>query len=141
MRLARLCFAIALVSLLGCGGSPNSGQSSLSNTGDDTNSDAPPAEATDEQKIRRAQLGTCGPMCERLVDCSVQDLRNNKSEAEIAEMQLEQLVPRAIDDCNAKCSGATISPRQIRVVQECVNGPEECKDYVTCLDKAQRGSE
>lgn len=98
-----------------------------------------PAERTSEDKLRAAQLSACAAVCERLTDCAVEGARENMSEEELANLNLEQTSPEHTRRCNEGCGHKSLSPRQIKVMRECVNGPAECPAYVDCLDRAKPG--
>lgn len=131
MRTSMIAAALLLLGTA-CGGSSGTEPKPIDNS-------KPAGSQSDEDAtIQRAQFASCRPVCERLIDCSVQDLHREKSDAEIAEVNLPETVPKAIDDCESTCRQKSLSPRQINVMQECVNGPQDCGAYVTCLDRAKR---
>jgi hypothetical protein len=121
--------AIALVLLAAaCGGSKEPAPSEP----------APAPAPTEEAKLRAAQDATMAAMCERLVDCSVEDAKATITEAELAELAPEELVPKARAECEGEYASLTLSPRQIKVIQGCVNGPPACADFTACLDAANK---
>lgn len=100
--------------------------------------DKPYAE-TPEDRLQRAQLSACAAVCERLTDCAVADARENMSPEELANLNLEQTSPEHTRRCKEGCAQKSLSPRQIKVMRECVNGPAECPAYLDCLDRAKPG--
>lgn len=126
--------AVVTAVLVGCGGG--------SKTGPDEPDDpagGEPAELSDEDKLYRSQLATCGPMCERITQCSVEQARAQLSDEELAELDLENTAPEHTRRCEQNCGASRLSPRQITVMRECVNGPQECGAYLDCLDQAKKG--
>jgi hypothetical protein len=101
----------------------------------------PPEEPADtpEIKLHRARLSACAAVCERLTDCAVTGARENMSADEIANLDLETVGPEHTRRCNESCTTKSLSPRQISVMRECVNGPAECPAYLDCLDRAKPG--
>jgi hypothetical protein len=102
-----------------------------------------PSEAraeTPEDRLYKAQLSACAAVCERLTDCAVAGARENMSAEELADLELEQTSPEHTRRCDESCAGKTLSPRQITVMRECVNGPDECPAYLDCLDRVKPGA-
>ena len=101
----------------------------------------PPPETTEtpEQKLYKSQLSACSAVCERLTDCAVADARQNLSKEKVAELDLGNTAPEHTRRCQESCGQKTLSPRQIVVMRECVNGPTECPAYLDCLDRARPG--
>lgn len=100
----------------------------------------PPKTAeTPEQKLYTSQLSACAAVCERLTDCAIADARANLSKEKLAELDLARTGPEHTRRCQDGCAQKTLSPRQIVVMRECVNGPAECPAYLDCLDRAKPG--
>lgn len=98
---------------------------------------APKAAETPEQKLYKAQLSACAAVCERITDCAIESAHQNLSAEKIAELDLERTGPEHTRRCQDDCSQKSLSPRQIIVMRECVNGPQECPAYLDCLDRAK----
>jgi hypothetical protein len=96
--------------------------------------DKPSAEA----KLRAAQESAVQAMCERLIECSVESARASMTPEELAKLDLEEIVPRARADCEEEYAERRLSPRQVRVVQQCVNQPGTCDELHACLDQARK---
>lgn len=138
VRAMRLVLACALSStlLLACGGSSSS----------TTTQEPAPAEpdpeaarrAESEQKLKAAQASAVHAMCERLVDCSVEDAKAEMSPEEVAKLNPEELVPRAQAECEAEYGQLELSPRQIKTIQRCVNEAETCPALNECLAGANK---
>jgi hypothetical protein len=128
MRLATLAVVVLAAA---CGGSKEPAPSEP----------APAPAPTEEAKLRAAQDSTMAAMCERLVDCSVEDAKATMSEAELADLKPDELVPKARAECESEYASLTLSPRQIKVIQACVNGPPACADFTACLDAANKQPE
>ncbi len=133
MRIDRLVVSLSILVACACGGSKQ-GPDSPAGDGDG-DSEAPAL--TEDDKIRKAQLATCGPMCERISECALAEARERMSEEEFARLQPDKAVEQNTAECSEKCGSATLSPRQIKVIRECVNGPQLCQEYHQCLDQAK----
>jgi hypothetical protein len=79
-------------------------------------------------------------MCERITECSVEDLRATKSEQEIAAMELDKIVPLHTAQCTESCNSRELSPRQIQVVRDCLGQPTDCTAYIDCLAWTRRAA-
>jgi hypothetical protein len=97
-----------------------------------------PEPVSPEEKFKGQQQTTCQAMCERVTDCAVEDARANMSAEELAKLDLENTVPKAVQECTEECVGKELSPRQVTVIRECLAEPTECNDFLTCLEQAQR---
>jgi hypothetical protein len=99
---------------------------------------APAPAPTADDKLRAAQVSAVHAMCERLVQCSIEDARATMSPDELAKLAPEELVPRAEADCEAEYGASALSPRQIKVIQRCVNEAAECAALDTCLAETKQ---
>lgn len=95
------------------------------------------AEETPEEKFARQQEDTCNKMCQRLIDCSVEDAKAQLSAEEIKELNLEATVPLSIADCTSECSRGSLSPRQVSSIRTCLGEATECSVFNECLGGAQ----
>jgi len=95
---------------------------------------------TAEDKLSRAQASTCAAVCDRLIQCSASDAKANLSPQQVAELNLEQTMPAAVEDCKRSCVSKPLSPKQLITARECVNGVFECPDYLGCLDAIRKGA-
>jgi hypothetical protein len=133
MRLAALSLATLL---LACGGD----QKPAATTTDSTTAPARDPEADkraeSERKLRAAQDSAVEAMCERLVDCSVEDAKATMSKEELDKLKPDELVPQARAQCQDDYGKSALSPRQIKIIQGCVNEAEECSALTTCLQSA-----
>lgn len=128
----------ALFALAACGGSKSEA--------DEPARDEPqikkPAELSAEDsklaKFEAQKQGTCEPMCERLTECAVQDLRENKSPEEVAKMELDKIAPIHTQECNDDCKSRDLSPRQVQVVRNCLGVPHPCAEFRECLSAANK---
>ncbi len=103
-----------------------------------------PAEAaasSPESKLRAAQETALEALCERLVDCSVESARANMNPDELARLDVENTAPRLRDQCEEEGGQTSWSPRQVRVVQRCVNDARTCEALETCLEEAKKRPE
>jgi len=99
---------------------------------------APAPSLSPEQKLRAAQESAVQAMCERLVECAVEEARATMSPDEVAELELEKTAPRLRDECEDEGSRSPLSPRQVTVIQRCVNDAAACDELQTCLDDARK---
>jgi hypothetical protein len=127
--------------LAACSGS--SGQSEVekpdpNNQKDAT--DAPPQEpeATPEEKFQGQQAATCKAMCERITDCAVEDAKANMSPEELAKLDLENTVPKAVEECTNEYVSKDLSPRQVKIIRDCLAQETDCKAYLDCLSLAAK---
>lgn len=118
----------ALFALLSCGGGASESTGTASST----------PEPNPEQKLLAAQESAMEAMCERLVDCAVQETRETMSADEVAKLDLDKRARLLRDDCEAEGAQSRLSPRQVRVVQRCVNQDSSCPDFETCLQEAKK---
>lgn len=135
MKTALVC---ALLVAAACGGSnTEAGEpETVKNSGEKS-----PALSEEDQKLARFETqkqGTCEPMCERLTECAIEDLRANKSPQEVAKMELDKIAPLHTDDCNQKCKASDVSPRQLQVVRDCLGQPLQCPQFRECLAAANK---
>jgi hypothetical protein len=132
MRIRAALLAIG-IALTGCGGDKKEVDEPTA-----SDQDAPPtAEQQKLAKLRAQQEGTCGPMCERITECSVADARANMTAEELAQLDLDKTAPAHTEKCTEECNARSLSPRQIQVVRECLSQPLECPAYLDCLDAAR----
>lgn len=129
--------AAAMVGLLACGGSSQTTSEEPKPGGSAGSADS--GELSPEDRLYRSQLATCGPVCERITQCSVEQARANLSDAELAKLDLERTAPEHTRRCQRKCDASRLSPRQVKVMRQCVNGPQDCASYLDCLDAAKKG--
>ena len=100
-----------------------------------------PAEAERQEKLRKlraAQDSAVEAMCERLVDCSVESLKNAPPEERAKAGNVDELIPRARAECEEEAAKSDLSPRQVIVIQKCVNEGQTCEALVSCLDTASK---
>lgn len=102
-----------------------------------------PAEAERQEKLRKlreAQDSAVEAMCERLVDCSVESLKNAPPEERAKAGNVDELIPRARAECEEEAGKSDLSPRQVIVIQKCVNEGQTCEALVSCLDTASKSA-
>ncbi len=133
----RSLLVVASLVLSACGGT-QSGAQATSEPSAPTQKPAEPQSADD--KLSQAQASTCAAVCDRLVQCSASDAKANLSPQQVAELNLEQTMPVAVDDCKRSCVIKPLSPKQLITARECVNGAPECPDYLHCLDAVNKGA-
>jgi hypothetical protein len=138
-RATNLVVLFACVACLACsGGGAESGGASGAAAGQAGQGGQGGGQPSAEAKLRAAQESAVQAMCERLIECSVESARASMTPEELAKLDLEEIVPRARADCEEEYAGRRLSPRQVRVVQTCVNQPGTCDELHACLDQARK---
>ncbi len=136
MRRSGQLFVVAAVlgaALLGCsGGGAESGEPA---TGQGSAATPPPSP---EAKLRAAQESAIQAMCERLADCAADEARATMSPEEVAKLELDKTVPQLRAECEDEGMQNALSPRQVTVIQGCVNGSPTCDELNSCLDQARK---
>lgn len=132
VRLRSLLLALCLA---GCSGSDGAGQAPAPVAGEAPAEQPPPSAGA---KLRAAQDSSVEALCERLVDCAVQAASASMSPEEVAKLDVEKTAPRLRDECEADGAKSALSPRQIKIVQRCVNTAETCDELHTCLEEAKK---
>ncbi len=94
--------------------------------------------AESERQLRAAQESAVEAMCDRLVDCSVEEARATMTPEEVAGLDLENTMPLAREECEDESTQRNFSPRQVRVVQRCVTEAATCEALHSCLDEAKK---
>jgi hypothetical protein len=122
--------AFVVVLFAACGGS------SADSTAKAPAADPAPAPApTADDKLRAAQDHAIEAMCDRLVDCAIDDAKA-ANDPEVGDP--EELRPKALARCNADYGQSSLSPRQIKTIQGCVNEARECPALDTCLESVNK---
>lgn len=129
------CFATLL---LACGNSSTSKPVEDTTVVPVAGSDAMPQE-TPEQKFARQQTDTIGKMCQRLIDCSIEDARKQMSAEEYAKLDVEKIKPKAIADCTQDADKSPLSPKQVIGIRECLSQATECSVFTDCIGAAGTG--
>ncbi len=134
LTLVFLSMSLLATTAFGCGGKNKPAESTADPVAT-TESDAQPTESP-EAKFARQKSDTVDKMCQRLVDCSLEDAEKQAPPEELAELNAnrEGITRAAIADCNKQFAGP-MSPRQVITVRECLGQPTECSDFSACLDK------
>jgi hypothetical protein len=138
-RATKLVLFACVAWLAACsGGGAESGGSSEPAAGQAGQGGQGGGQPSAEAKLRAAQESAVQAMCERLIECSVESARASMTPEELAKLDLEEIVPRARADCEEEYAERRLSPRQVRVVQGCVNQPGTCDELHACLDQARK---
>ncbi len=91
-----------------------------------------------EAKLRAAQETAVQAMCERLADCAVEEARATMTPEEVAKLELDKTVPQLRAECEEEGMHSSLSPRQVTIIQRCVNGSPTCDELNACLDQAKK---
>lgn len=135
------CGLLASVLLLGaaaCGGGGSDASEPAATASPPAAQPEPSADAEAERKLRAAQDSAVAALCERLVDCAIEEARASMTPEQVAELDVEDTGARLRDKCQGEGATSTLSPRQIRVVQRCVNQPGTCDDLQACVEEAKK---
>ncbi len=132
--------AVLWATLPACsGGGAESGEpAKAAGAGQGSGAASPAPAPSPEQKLRAAQESAVQAMCERLVECAVKEARATMSPDEVAQLELEKTAPRLRDECEDEGARTQLSPRQVTVVQRCVNDAATCDALQTCLNEAKK---
>lgn len=137
----RLASTLVLSLVVACSGSSGGGKDVAGPTeggGGQGGAGGQGGQQSTAQDLHAAQESAIEAMCERLVDCSVEDARKTMTPAEVEKLDLPHLVPRARAECEEDYSEHALSPRQIRIIQGCVNQQSTCAQLNDCLDAAKK---
>jgi hypothetical protein len=99
---------------------------------------SPTGDAEAERKLRAAQDSAVEALCERLVDCAIEEARASMTPEQVAELDVEDTGARLRDKCEGEGATSTLSPRQIRVVQRCVSQQGTCDELQACVEEAKK---
>ncbi len=124
---------------VGCGGSKKPASENTDPVIVPPATDAQASE-TPEEKFTRQKADAVGKMCERIVDCSVEDAKNSLSPEELTKLDLENTSKQALTECNEAYGAGPMSPRQVVDLRECLSQPTQCPDFMACLSKLSPGS-
>jgi len=141
--MSRIVCSMALlgsVGAMGCGGASNTPSSSSTTTSGATAKAQPPSTETAEQKFERQKADGIDKMCERLIDCSLQDAQENGSPEELAKLEKDRvgITAKARADCSDQYSDANLSPRQLTGIRACLSAATQCPVFTDCLVKATK---
>lgn len=132
--------AALLVALLAaaCSGSEGGGKES------ETPTSGPPGRSPEEarreeslRKLRAAQDSAVEAMCDRFFDCAVEESRKQKPK-ELEGVNLEEMRGKHMAECEEEYGKSELSPRQVKVIQQCVNQSPTCGELETCLQGANK---
>ncbi|HLU65945.1 MAG TPA: hypothetical protein VKZ63_06700 [Kofleriaceae bacterium] len=135
--------ALLLATLLaafspGCSGSSGGGGQAAEPTGGagaaggETGGQQPAAADDPEVQLRAAQDHAVEAMCERLVQCGIEDAPPEE------RAEHEKFVAQYREACEEEAGQSDLSPRQVRVIQRCVNEAASCQALDECLQEAQK---
>lgn len=135
-----LVASILLVGAAACGGGGGDASDPATTTSAPTARPEPPpsGDADAERRLRAAQDSAVEALCERLVDCAIEEARASMTPEQVAELDVEDTGARLRDKCEGEGATSTLSPRQIRVVQRCVNQQSTCDELHVCVDEAKK---
>ena len=125
---------------LGCGGSKTSANDSKGDIAAVPAIDAQASESPNE-KFARQKDDAVDKMCQRLIDCSVEDAKSQMTPEKLAELDLEATSRQAIADCNQHYGSTEMSPRQVLSLRECLGQPTACPEFNDCLEEGMAPAE
>ncbi|HWM86161.1 MAG TPA: hypothetical protein VNO33_09995 [Kofleriaceae bacterium] len=138
MRRTRISASFALWLLAACSGGGGNEPAAPEVAPAEERTTVGGGEQAKERKLRAAQDSAVAAMCERLVDCAVESAHANMSPEEVAKLDLEKTAPRLREECEDEGGRSSLSPRQVRVIQDCVTSAESCDRLQTCLEQAKK---
>jgi predicted small lipoprotein YifL len=134
--MTRALAALLVASLAACSGSEGGSKGSETPAAE-TKSPEQQKQEESERKLRAAQESAIEAMCDRLFDCAVEDTRKNKPK-ELEGANLEEMRGKYMAECEEEYGRSQLSPRQVKVIQKCVNEAPTCGELETCLQDANK---
>lgn len=132
--MTRALAALLVASLAACSGSEGASKE----TETPTQKDPQQAKQEDsERKLRAAQESAIEALCDRLFDCAVEDTRKTKPK-ELEGANLEEMRGKHMAECEEDGNKSALSPRQVKVIQKCVNEAPTCGELDSCLGEARK---
>ncbi|HEU5057798.1 MAG TPA: hypothetical protein VFU21_14805 [Kofleriaceae bacterium] len=135
-----LAAALLLALVAACSGSEGGGKDS------ETPTSGAPARSEEEtrreeslRKLRAAQESAIEALCDRLFDCAVEDTRQTRPK-ELEGVNLEEMRGKHMAECEEEGTQSELSPRQVKVIQTCVNEAPTCGELDQCLSEARKKS-
>ena len=133
-----LVASVLFVATPACGGGGGASEPAATASPPAAQPEPAPSGAEAERKLRAAQDSAVEALCERLVDCAIEEARASMTPEQVAELDVEDTGARLRDKCEGEGATSTLSPRQIRVVQRCVNQQGTCDELQTCVQEAKK---
>ena len=137
--MTRALAAMLLACLTACSGSEGGGKE-----GETPATTQPPAKSQEEvqreeslRKLRAAQESAIEAMCDRFFDCAVEEARVERPK-ELEGVNLEEMRGKHMAECEEEYGRTELSPRQVKVVQGCVNDAPSCAELHSCLQSANK---
>lgn len=137
--MTRALAAMLLAFVAACSGSDGGGKQ-----GETTATSQPPARSQEElereeslRKLRAAQESAIEAMCDRFFDCAVEEARVERPK-ELEGVNLEEMRGKHMAECEEEYGRSELSPRQVKVVQGCVNDAPTCAELHSCLQSASK---
>jgi hypothetical protein len=93
---------------------------------------------TPEEKFARQQTDTIDKMCQRLIDCSIDDAKKKMTPEDYEKLDVPKIKPAAIADCRQNADKSPLSPRQVIGIRECLGAATECSVFGDCIDAATK---
>ena len=139
MRQVTIAVALALTVWAACGS-----KSTKSGDGDtlpddlrsNGSGDPPPA-----SELEKRQGAACEQLGPTLTECAIADARVTMTPEELAKLDVEATAPIHTREFVKSCKEQTMSSRQVRVYEVCMNEETECGALTTCLENASPKAE
>jgi hypothetical protein len=128
--------AALLVAVVACSGSEGGSKESETPTQPDKDPQQSKQEES-ERKLRAAQESAIEALCDRLFDCAVEDTRKTRPK-ELEGANLEEMRGKHMAECEEDGNKSQLSPRQVKVIQKCVNEAPSCGELDSCLGEARK---
>jgi hypothetical protein len=133
------CIATLLLACSGSSGPKHTEGPDTDPSGTPT-SDAMATESP-EEKFARQTADTVDKMCQRLIDCSIEDAKKNMSPEELEKLDVPKIKPVAIGKCREEYGTSPLSPRQVIGIRTCLGQATDCSTFNDCIGSAGKGPE
>ena len=137
--MTRALAALLVALVAACSGSEGGGKEG----GTPTTAGPAPKTAEETQreeslrKLRAAQESAIEAMCDRFFDCAAEEARQTRPK-ELEGVNLEEMRSKHMAECEEEGNQSELSPRQVKVIQQCVNDAPSCAELETCLQAARK---
>jgi hypothetical protein len=84
--------------------------------------------------LQHRQRKACVDVALKLTACAVEDARATMSPEEFAKTTTPEITRKNTAEYNDKCQAATMSSRQVRVLEVCFRQEQACEPLLACLE-------
>jgi hypothetical protein len=122
---------LATILLAACGGHPAATTTPPPPGGDDGTIGLGSTATT---PLQRRQRLACTNVATKLTACAVEDARATMSPEEFAKTTTPEITRKNTAEYDEKCQAATMSSRQVRVLEVCFKSETACEPLLACLE-------